>query len=658
MLCWNVRGLNTAARCITVHGLLAATYHIACLQETKLNNIDGHLAAFLGGYRLDSFAYKSSERTRGGILLLWNSNYVHMQNITIRRFSISALVTLQDSSVSFLATAVYGPTRDVLKQLFLRELRHCAPDEGMQWLLLGDFNLIYRARDKNELEFKSQSYAPVSSNYNFCKLNEVHLQNRKYTWSNERRRPTMCKLDRVFCNEEWDLAFDQHGLQALSTSLSDHCPLLLSSLSGPRLPRPFRFENFWTKIPGFKEEVQAVWKRSTAHTQPLQILYQKMAATARHLRAWSRSIISENKLKMQMALEVIHMLDIAQETRQLSSAEFKLRQGLKRRVMGYAVIERARKKQASRVRNLREGDANTKYFHLKANGRRRKNHIQRLQNGAGWSIKHEDKAELVQSHFTYTMGPPGPRDLDFYWPALSLQSSDLSHLDTPFTEEEVLAAINNIPPDKAPGPDGYTGAFFRACWTTVKGDLMTAMHTIYSLRTRDLDLLNTANIVLLPKKSGAQKVTDYRRISLIHSVAKIFAKLLASRLAPAMKDIISKSQSAFIKGRIIHDNFLYVCSMAQHFHRNRVPMLMVKLDIAKAFDSVRWDYLLSLLSHLGFPVRWRNWIAALFATSSSQVLLNGIPGQPICHGRGLRQGDPLSPSSSSWQLILYSAYFN
>jgi len=64
-----------------------------------------------------------------------------------------------------------------------------------------------------------------------------------------------------------------------------------------------------------------------------------MAATARHLRSWSQSIISENKLKLLMALEVIQRLDIAQESRDLSSAEFRLRQGLKRRVLGYAVIE-------------------------------------------------------------------------------------------------------------------------------------------------------------------------------------------------------------------------------------------------------------------------------------------------------------------------------
>ena len=88
---------------------------------------------------------------------------------------------------------------------------------------------------------------------------------------------------------------------------------------------------------------------------------------------------------------------------------------------------------------------------------------------------------------------------------------------------------------------------------------------------------------------------------------------------------------------------MYVWNMARRFDRSKTPMLLLKLDISKAFNSVRWEYILSLLQHMGFPARWRNWIAASFSTASSQVLLNGILGQHITHGRGLCQGDPLSP---------------
>jgi hypothetical protein len=72
-------------------------------------------------------------------------------------------------------------------------------------------------------------------------------------------------------------------------------------------------------------------------------------------------------------------------------------------------------------------------------------------------------------------------------------------------------------------------------------------------------------------------------------------------------------------------------------------MLLIKLDMAKAFDSVRWEYLLEVMTQLGFGQRWRDIISLLWGTTTSRIMLNGLLGKPIKHARGLRQGDPLSP---------------
>ncbi|WVZ75403.1 hypothetical protein U9M48_023456 [Paspalum notatum var. saurae] len=344
-----------------------------------------------------------------------------------------------------------------------------------------------------------------------------------------------------------------------------------------------------------------------------------------------------------MALDVIQWLDAAQETRELSNAEHTLRKGLKRRVTALAIIERARKRQASRITFLKMGDPNTKFFHSKINARKRKNYIYKLNQDDVWATSHEDKETLIQDHFDAVLGDLGPRRVDLNWSALGIPTFELTHLESPFSEGELLEVVKQIPPDKAPGPDGFTGSFYRSCWSIIKADLLAVINSLHDRRFLNFDLLNRANIVLLPKNDGSDSIANYMPISLIHSIAKLFTKLLSLRLAPSMRDIISKNQSAFIKGRSIHDNFLYVRNMARRFHRNKTPMLLVKLDISKAFDSVRWDYLLTLMGHLGFPSAWCDWVASLLATSTSQVLLNGIPGQPIAHGRGLRQGDPLSP---------------
>lgn len=84
---------------------------------------------------------------------------------------------------------------------------------------------------------------------------------------------------------------------------------------------------------------------------------------------------------------------------------------------------------------------------------------------------------------------------------------------------------------------------------------MAVVQLFGNLHLENLHWLNTANIVLIPKKEGAEEISNFRPISLIHAIAKIIAKMLAMRLAPFMNSLASIAQSAFIKKRSIHDNF-------------------------------------------------------------------------------------------------------
>jgi hypothetical protein len=93
----------------------------------------------------------------------------------------------------------------------------------------------------------------------------------------------------------------------------------------------------------------------------------------------------------------------------------------------------------------------------------------------------------------------------------------------------------------------------------------------------------------------------------------------------------------------MHDNFQYVQGVVKHFHQAKTPMLLFKLDIAKAFDSVRWEYLLELLEQMGFSQHWRDLLSLIWSITTSRIMLNGEPSRQIKHLRGLRQGNPLSP---------------
>ncbi|WVZ52345.1 hypothetical protein U9M48_003417, partial [Paspalum notatum var. saurae] len=158
---------------------------------------------------------------------------------------------------------------------------------------------------------------------------------------------------------------------------------------------------------------------------------------------------------------------------------------------------------------------------------------------------------------------------------------DLSSLDAEFTEEEVWATITDLPMDKSPGPDGFTGRFYRSCWSVMKGDIMLALAAIQEGHVSRFRMLNTAFITLLLKKVDAIQVKDYRPISMIHSVAKLETKIMANRLAPLLPTLVPTNQSAF--------------QMVKSLHAKKEAHILLKLDISKAFDSVSWSFLLEVL---------------------------------------------------------------
>jgi hypothetical protein len=136
------------------------------------------------------------------------------------------------------------------------------------------------------------------------------------------------------------------------------------------------------------------------------------------------------------------------------------------------------------------------------------------------------------------------------------------------------------------GPDGFIGAFYKRAWPINKGEIMVAILKLFVGDSRTFGHLNRALITLIPKKQDAEEVGDFCPISLVHSFAKMFSKLLANRLRPNMESLVSKNQSAFIRGRNLHDNFFLVHQLTRKINSRKEPGVLIKLDLARAFDSL------------------------------------------------------------------------
>ena len=177
--------------------------------------------------------------------------------------------------------------------------------------------------------------------------------------------------------------------------------------------------------------------------------------------------------------------------------------------------------------------------------RRRKNFIHALNVNNRVLVDHKEKEQAIYNHFSASLGQGERRSCTLNWEQLHVPVVTAPELDGPFTMAEVWAAIIASPAEKAPGPDGFTGKFFRSCWHIIKDEIMAVFQKFYHMAGRNFSDINTALIALLPKRNEASEIGHYRPISLIHSVAKLISKVLALRISAALDGVISPAQTAF-----------------------------------------------------------------------------------------------------------------
>lgn len=311
---------------------------------------------------------------------------------------------------------------------------------------------------------------------------------------------------------------------------------------------------------------------------------------------------------------------------------------MKERAFKLANMIEEKWRQRSRCNWLKQGDKNTKNFHAYASSRNRHNLVLSITHGE--VLISDPKKKITEAFFLSLKEHLGTSNLvrPFNPSALYQPKSDLGCLQNSFTMEEVKISVRQLAKNKASGPDGLPNEFFQLYWPELKHEIMLGFYQ----GPINLSQVNLANIIMISKKEVSKMVNDFRAISVINIIPKLISKILSNRLRLKMPNLISARQTAFISGRQISENSVATREVLQHIKESGRAGIFLKLDFAKAFDSIEWDFLIKVMVARGFPQRWINWIIMLLETSSSRVLINGDASEIFKHKRGLRQGDPLS----------------
>ena len=428
------------------------------------------------------------------------------------------------------------------------ELAGVASWWGVPWVVGGDFNAVRFPSDHLGATHFTPAMNEFSNFISSCGLRDLSMEGSLFTWSNNKEHAAMSQLDRFLCSDNWEDSFPTIIQKRLPRILSDHFLIILESGDFSRGRRPFRFENMWLKTNGFKEKVKGWWDSYIFYGTPSYILACKRKALKLDLKKWNEKVFGHVGVKKNQLMSELNELDALAEIRHLTREEIQKKALFVADLERTCLLKEISWWQKSRALWLREGDKNTKFFHRLANSNRRYNSISTLSINGELSTDSDVISEFITQFYQHLFEEedcdrPLLDGLDFSM----ITKADALWLERPFDKDEVAGVVSGFNGDKAPGPDGFSMGFFQCCWDTIHLDIMAVLNYFHGVCSFEKSL-NATFVALIPKKTEAVEVKDFRPISLVGGTYKILANLLANRLRVVLPKLISNSQNAFVQG--------------------------------------------------------------------------------------------------------------
>jgi hypothetical protein len=408
----------------------------------------------------------------------------------------------------------------------------------------------------------------------------------------------------------------------------------------------FSFELSWIKQEGFYDMIAHEWASVTKGADPMEKWQYKIRHLRNFLRGWAKNNSGIYRKERDLLLSTIEALELKAESLPLSDVEREHLRSANDKVARLRRDEESKWAQRAKVKHVQEGGANTKYFHLIANGKHRRKKIYQLEQDEGIVVGQENLKHFITNYYKKLFGPP----INNSFTLVESETSDVPQiseeenaiLTAPFTEKEVYDALMQMDRNKAPGPDGFPAEFYQTMWGCLKEDFLNMFHSFF-IGELPLFHLNFGTIILLPKKENAIQIQQYRPICLLNVSFKLFTKVATNRVSAVAEKVIRPTQSAFMPGRHILEGVLVLHETIHELQRKKMDGVLLKIDFEKAYDKVQWPFLHQVLRMKGFSSTWCSWIKEFITKGSVGIKVNDDIGHYFQTRKGLRQGDPLSP---------------
>lgn len=166
----------------------------------------------------------------------------------------------------------------------------------------------------------------------------------------------------------------------------------------------FHFESFWPQLDRFREAVEMAWQSVQSNACPFDTLARKLRATSKALESWRHKKVGHVNSLLAFAREVLHQLEMAQDSRVVLDNEVWLMNRLEKHTLALSSLKRTVVRTRSRISWLKDGDANTVLFHLHARHRKRKGFIGKLVAGDQVFTGHEDKERVIFDFYNGVLG--------------------------------------------------------------------------------------------------------------------------------------------------------------------------------------------------------------------------------------------------------------